>query len=102
MIARFWRGWTSAADADAYETLLRTRIFPHIRETPGSRGAHLLRRDAEDGAEFVTITYFESMDAVRAFAGDDLTLAVVPPEARALLSRFDERSVHYDVVEAPE
>jgi len=102
MIARFWRGWTSAANADAYETLLRTRILPHIHEIAGFRGAHLLRRDVDEGVEFATITYFESMDAVRAFAGENLTVAVVPPEARALLARFDERSVHYEVVQGQE
>jgi hypothetical protein len=60
-----------------------------------------VRREGEGETEFVTLTLFDSMAAVRAFAGDDLELAVVPPEARALLQRWDERSVHYQVVQAP-
>ena len=102
MIARMWRGWTTRENADAYEALLRTRVLPGIHRVAGYRGAYLLRRDVEDGVEFATITHFDGIDSVRAFAGDDLTLAVVPPEARALLSRWDERSVHYDVVQGPE
>jgi heme-degrading monooxygenase HmoA len=100
MIARLWHGWTTRHDADAYEALLRSKILPGIRRVPGYRGAHLLRRDAEAGeVEFVTITWFDSLDAVRTFAGPDYTTAVIPPEARSLLSRYDRTSVHYELVE---
>lgn len=102
MIARLWRGWTTRENADAYEALLRARVLPGIHRVPGYRGAYLLRRDVKEGVEFATITHFDGIDSIRAFAGDDLTLAVVPPEARALLSRWDERSTHYDVVQGPE
>jgi heme-degrading monooxygenase HmoA len=102
MIARVWHGWTPPENADLYEDLLRTRVLPHIGELEGSRGATLLRREAGREVEFVTITYFTSMDAVRAFAGDDYESAVVPPEAQALLSRFDQRSVHYEALLMPE
>ena len=102
MISRLWHGWTTRENADAYETLLRTRILPGIHRVVGYRGAYLLRRDDGDSVEFVTITLFESMDAVRAFAGSDYEIAVVPPEARKLLSRFDERSKHYDTVLVPD
>lgn len=102
MIGRFWRGWTSAENAGAYEELLRTKVLPGIHRVEGYRGAYLMRRDVEEGAEFATLTFFASMDAMRAFAGDDYEVAVVPPEARRLLSRFDERSVHYEVAMAPE
>jgi heme-degrading monooxygenase HmoA len=102
VIARLWRGWTSRENADAYEALLRTRILPGIHRVGGYRGAYLLRRDVAEGVEFATITLFESIEAVRAFAGADHETAVVPAEARKLLSRFDERSVHYQVAVAPD
>ncbi len=103
MISRVWHGWTSRENADAYEELLRTEIFSGIakRSIHGYRGIHLLRRDVDDGVEFVTIMWFDSLDAVRTFAGKDYEVAVVPPEARQLLSRFDSRSAHYDVIVAP-
>jgi heme-degrading monooxygenase HmoA len=103
MISRVWHGWTSRENADAYETLLRTEIFAGIakRSIQGYRGIHLLRRDVDDGVEFVTIMWFDSLDAVRAFAGEDYEVAVVPPKARLLLSRFDGRSAHYQVIETP-
>ena len=103
MISRIWRGWTSRENADAYEELLRTEVFVGIaqRSIEGYRGIHLLRRDVDDGVEFVTIMWFDSLDAVRAFAGEDYEAAVVPPKARQLLSRFDARSAHYHVIETP-
>jgi heme-degrading monooxygenase HmoA len=99
MISRIWHGWTSPADADPYERLLREEIFTGIegRRVPGFRGIDLLRRTDGDFVEFVTIMWFDSLDAVRAFAGDDYQAAVVPPRARALLSRFDARSAHFEV-----
>lgn len=99
MIARIWHGWTAPSSADAYETLLRGEILFAIqdRRLEGYRGIQLGRRDAGDEVEFVTIMWFDSLDAVRAFAGDDYELAVVPAKARALLSRFDARSQHYEV-----
>ncbi|MEJ2108224.1 MAG: hypothetical protein P8X48_13005 [Acidiferrobacteraceae bacterium] len=99
MISRIWHGWTTPANADAYEELLKSEIFVGIqeREIAGYRGIHLLRRDSSDEVEFVTIMWFDSLDAVRAFAGEDYEVAVVPPKARALLSRFDARSQHYEV-----
>ena len=102
MIGRFWRGWTSAANADAYERHLTTRILPGIHRIEGYRGAYLLRRVVPEGVEFATLTLWDSMDAVRAFAGERVEVAVVPPEARALLARFDETSVHYEIVSAPD
>jgi heme-degrading monooxygenase HmoA len=98
VIARIWRGWTAPGDADAYEHFLRTRMFPSIHRVPGYLGADLLRSDGTDEIAFVTITRFESLEAVKAFAGEDYERAVVETEARRLLSRFDERSEHYEVV----
>ena len=101
MISRIWHGWTAPAQADAYEELLKEEIFVGIksREIPGFRGIQLLRRDSGREVEFVTIMRFDSLDAVRSFAGEDYEAAVVPPKARALLSRFDARSQHYEVRE---
>ncbi|MHA2424535.1 MAG: antibiotic biosynthesis monooxygenase [Candidatus Thorarchaeota archaeon] len=104
MISRVWHGWTNVDNADAYEELLRTEIFRNIanRSIQGYRGIHLLRRDVDDEVEFVTIMWFEDIDAVMAFAGEEYETAVVPPEARKLLSRFDEESAHYKVLETPD
>lgn len=101
MIARVWHGWTKPDDADAYEELLKREIFEGIQERgiPGYRGVQLLRRDGPAEVEFVTLMRFESLDAVRDFAGQDYQAAVVPPEARELLSRFDERSQHFEIRE---
>ncbi len=98
MIARFWHGWTTPENADAYEEFLRTKMFPSIHRVQGYLGADLLRREAGDEVAFVTITRFESLGAVRAFAGEDYEQAVVEPEARELLARFDDRSEHYEIV----
>jgi heme-degrading monooxygenase HmoA len=102
MITRLWHGWTSKENAGAYEELLRTKVLPAIHRVQGYEGAYLLRRELEDEVEFVTLTMFESMEAVRAFAGEDYEVAVVPPEARALLSRFDQTSIHYETILKPE
>ena len=101
MISRIWHGWTSHANAETYERLLRSEIFTGIaeRDITGFEGIDLLRRDGGDGVEFVTIMWFTSLDAVRAFAGPDYELAVVPPAARAVLARFDARAAHYEVRE---
>ena len=101
VIGRLWRGRTGAGDADAYEALLRGTILPGIRRVAGHRGAYALRRDGEEEVAFVTLSFFDSPEAVRAFAGDDREAAVVPPAARAPLSRFDELAVHYQVVVSP-
>ena len=101
MIARLWRGWTTRANADAYESLLRDEIFPWIldKRIDGFRGVDLLRRDAVDEIEFITSMTFDSLEAVEAFAGPDHTASVVLPKARALLARFDAHSAHYEIVE---
>jgi heme-degrading monooxygenase HmoA len=98
VIARIWHGWTAPEHADAYEEFLRTKMFPSIHQIDGFVGADLLRRDDGDEVAFITITRFDSLDAVRSFAGADFEAAVVEPEAEALLSRFDRRSQHYEIV----
>ncbi len=99
MIARIWHGWTTRANADTYEALLKEEIFVGIRNRGirGFRNIQLLRRSTGEEMEFVTVMLFDSLDAVREFAGEDYEAAVVPQEARAVLSRFDARSQHYDV-----
>lgn len=101
MISRIWHGYTTHANADAYEALLKSEIFTGIRgrNIEGFQEIQLFRRDLEMEAEFITIMWFDSLEAVRTFAGADYEAAVVPPKARALLSRFDDRSQHYEVRE---
>ena len=99
MISRIWHGYTTPANADTYETLLKDEIFVGIgnRRIRGYKGIHLLRRETGSEIEFITIMWFDSIDAVWEFAGEDYEGAVVLPKARAILSRFDERSQHYEV-----
>jgi heme-degrading monooxygenase HmoA len=102
VIGRFWQGRATVENAARYEELLRAEVLPGIHRIEGYRGAYLLRRNVEDAVEFATLTLWESLDAVRTFAGDDYEAAVVPPEARRLLERFDERFVHYEVLVQPD
>jgi heme-degrading monooxygenase HmoA len=96
-----WRGRALSANADAYEAVLRGKVLPELRGLAGYLGAHVLRRAEGEEVEFVTVTYFASEDAIRAFAGDDVEHAVVSEGARAVLSQFDERARHYDVAVEP-
>ena len=97
MIARHWRGWTKPEDADAYETLLRATVLPHIRQVEGHCGMYILRSDGPEESEFVVINFFTSFEAVKRFAGPDYQTAVFEPEARRLLSRIDPIAMHYEV-----
>ncbi len=99
MISRIWHGWTTPANAGAYENLLKSEIFVGIkdRQIAGYQGIQLLRRDIGPEVEFITIMWFDSLEAVRDFAGEDYEAAVVPPKARAILAHFDARSQHYNV-----
>jgi antibiotic biosynthesis monooxygenase (ABM) superfamily enzyme len=101
MISRIWHGWTSPQNADIYEALLKEEIFVGIqnRHIPGFRSIQLLRRQIGEEVEFITIMIFDSLEAVREFAGQDYEQAVVPENARAVLSRFDQRSQHYEIKE---
>src|SRR5690242_12405484 len=101
MIARHWRGWTSAPKADEYEALLRTKVLPGLEGVEGYRGGYVLRCDGPDEVEFVVINLFDNLDAVKQFAGEDYTVAVFEPEARALLARIETVARHYDVRVTP-
>lgn len=104
MISRIWSGWTTPQNADAYERLLLGTVVPGIaaRSIPGYRGMYVQRRADGPEVEFVTTMLFDSLDAVRAFAGPGHETSVVPDAARRLLSRFDDRARHYEVLLAPE
>jgi hypothetical protein len=103
MITRIWHGWTTHENASAYEAIVTGKVLPGIaaRNPAGYHGAYLLRRELEDETEFVTVLFFDSIDDVRRFAGDDYDTAYVPPEARAVLARFDARSAHYETLLEP-
>jgi heme-degrading monooxygenase HmoA len=97
MIVREWRAWAVPPNDTVYEEHFRSSVVPHLQEMPGCIGAQLLRRKVGDKVELVAMTTYESLDAIRAFAGEDLERAVVAPEARAVLARFDDRCRHYEV-----
>ncbi len=99
MIVRTWRGRAASTNAPAYAEHFRRRVLPELRGIDGFLGATLLRQDGPDEVEYLVLTRWASMDAVRAFAGEDVGKAVVEPEAAAALAGFDETVRHYEVVE---
>jgi hypothetical protein len=101
MIARIWHGWTTLENADAYEQLLRSEIFPGIlaKKVSGFERIELFRRSDQAEVEFMTVMWFVSLEAVKSFAGEDYAAAYVPEKARAVLAHFDARSQHYEVRE---
>lgn len=101
MIARVWKGWTNKEDADSYEELLRGTVYPGFRSIPGYIDGYILRHEKENETEFVTINMFESMEAVKAFAGEAYETPVFEPEARRLLNRVEPIAHHYEVKESP-
>jgi antibiotic biosynthesis monooxygenase (ABM) superfamily enzyme len=93
-----WRGYAATAEhADAYEAMLKPELLPGVSTKKGYRGSHLLRRQAGDEIEFVTILFFDSLDDIKALTGPDVETAVIPPERKQHLSRYDPKAVHYDV-----
>jgi len=102
MISRIWHGWTATENADKYELLLRADVLPGIHRIRGYNGAYLLRREAANNEiEFLTITQFTDIAAVKAFAGKDYERAVIAPGAEKLLAHYDERSAHYQTLLTP-
>ncbi len=104
MICRIWRGWTTIPNAPVYEELLRSTVIPDIeaRAIPGLRSIDMMRRELGDETEFATIMWFDDVGAVKALAGEDYEIAHIPAAARAVLSRFDERAVHYNLFDRRE
>lgn len=96
MITRVWHGWTRTYESDVYYEHYRDEVIPTLRTIPGFRGARLLRRTVGDETEFVSVTTFEDLDAIRGFAGDDYQTAVVADVARQVLVRFDDTVAHYE------
>jgi heme-degrading monooxygenase HmoA len=101
MICRIWRGWTTKQNASAYENLVRGQVIPGIeaKRISGFRHIDLLRRELDDEFEFTTLMWFDSLDSVKAFMGEDYSVSHVPPQARAVLLRFDGRAVHFEVLD---
>lgn len=97
MIVRQWRGSTTPANADAYFRHVTETVFPSLTDLAGHRGAYLLRRDIKDGVEFLAVTLWESREAIQAFAGPDIDIAVVEPQAHAVLAEADGFVTHYAV-----
>lgn len=97
MIARHWRGWTKMENADTYENLLKQKVLPGLRTIDGYQGGYVLRKDGADEAEFVVVNFFDSLDAVKQFAGPEYTVATFEPEAKALLSQIETVANHYEV-----
>jgi heme-degrading monooxygenase HmoA len=104
MIVRMWRGQAKAANADAYERFVTTKVFAELPAIPGHRGAYLLKRPVatEQGneVEFIAVTLWESLAAIRGFTGEAIDRAVVEPEARAVLSSFDDFVRHFELAHA--
>jgi heme-degrading monooxygenase HmoA len=100
-VKRVWHGWTTPESADSYQTLLKEVVFPGIeaKEIPGYRGIELLRRELEDEVEFVTIMTFDSLQSVVDFQGQDYRRSYVPEAAQKILKRWDQASLHYEVME---
>jgi heme-degrading monooxygenase HmoA len=99
MIVRYWRGLARSDAADEYVEHLHASTLPSLARLDGHRGAYVLRRAVAEGVEFVVLTLWDSLESIRAFAGDDYERAVVPPQARMSLATYDERAAHYEVVE---
>ena len=101
MICRLWRGWTTPEDADAYERIVRGEVIPGIeaRKIPGFRHIDLMKRVVGDEVEFQTCMWFDSLDAIKAFMGEDYAVSHVPAAAQAVLTRFDERASHFEVLD---
>ena len=97
MIARVWKGWTRLEHADAYEKLLREQVIPGLRKIKGHHAAYVLRENGQEEAEFLVVNFFESLDAVRAFAGEDFAVPVFEPEARRLLAKVEPKAKHYEM-----
>jgi antibiotic biosynthesis monooxygenase (ABM) superfamily enzyme len=101
VICRLWRGWTTPENAAAYERIVRGEVIPGIeaRRIPGFEHIDLMRRELDGEVEFQTLMWFDSLDAIKAFMGEDYGVSHVPPQARVVLERFDARAAHYEVID---
>jgi heme-degrading monooxygenase HmoA len=101
MIARVWHGSTRPENADAYEAMLKPELLPGLSKVPGFKGSYFLKRDVGGETEFITILLWESLEALKAFAGEDYELSIIPEERRKYLSKHDEKAAHYEVISHP-
>ncbi len=97
MIARHWRGWTKREDAEGYESFLKNKVLPGLGTLEGYRGGYVLRKDGTEETEFVVVNLFDSLEAVKRFAGPEYTVPVFEPEAKRFLSRIENFATHYEV-----
>jgi heme-degrading monooxygenase HmoA len=102
MIARVWHGFTKPEQADAYESHLKPELLPGLSQKKGFRGSYLLRRAVGDEIEFITIILWDSLDDARAILAQDYEQAVIPEDRLPLLSRYDARAAHFEVVSTNE
>ena len=104
MICRLWRGWTTPDNAEAYERIVRGEVIPGIeaRNIPGFRHIDLMRRELGEEVEFQTLMWFDSLDAIKAFMGEDYAVSHVPAAAQVVLKRFDQHAAHFEVIDRRE
>ena len=103
-VCRLWCGWTTPENADAYERIVRGDVIPGIeaRKIPGFRHIDLMKRNCGEEVEFQTLMWFDSLESIKTFMGEDYSVSHVPAQARAVLSRFDQRAAHFDVLDRRE
>jgi hypothetical protein len=103
-VCRLWCGWTTPENADAYERIVRGEVIPGIeaRKIPGFRHIDLMKRNCGEEVEFQTLMWFDSLESIKTFMGEDYSVSHVPAQARAVLSRFDQRAAHFDVLDRRE
>jgi heme-degrading monooxygenase HmoA len=102
MIVRIWRGVVRTEDADTYAEYIRDTGFTEYGETPGNRGAHMLRRDEDGRTEFITFSLWDSREAIQGFAGEDIEKGVFYPEDDRYLIEREDTVKHYEVVDSVE
>jgi heme-degrading monooxygenase HmoA len=98
MIARVWKGWTTHESSQGYQELLEKKVLPSLKKIEGYRGGWVLRKTNKDEVEFLVMNFFESLDAVRRFSGEDYSVPVIEHEARKFLSRFEPAATHYEII----
>ena len=101
MIARIWHGWTTYENASKYESILKNEVIPSIedKKIKGYRSISVLKRTSNDEIEFITIMRFDSLECVKNFMGEAYEQAYVPEKAREVLTRHDENSRHYEIID---
>jgi len=102
MVVRIWRGQATLENASAYCKHVTQTVFPSLTNIQGHQGAYLLQRETNGQVEFLAVTLWDSIKAIKNFAGEDEETAIVEPAARAVLADFDDFARHYDLMYGPE